>query len=399
MFAKRLGALALLLGSCAWAQTTAIEGDVKDENGQLVAKGIQVRIERTDIKGLYKTKTDKKGHYFHAGLPLGTYNVFLEMDGKDADAVKGVRPRLGDPTPVNFDLSGTKKQQQALQKSMENGELTKEQERGMSKEQKAALDKQMAERSASMKKNKELNDAFNGGRQALTAANDPQAKKEDREKSLATAVEQFNKAAEMDPKQHVIWGQLAEAYSQMASLVPPTQAADQTAAFEKAFGAYNKAIELNPADSAYLNNYGLALAKAKKYDEAKAQLQKAATLEPAKAGQFYYNLGAIYVNSGQTTPAEDMFKQAIESDANYADAHYQYGVCLIARATNSPDGKMIPVPGTKEAFEKYLELKPDGSNAEASKGMLAAIGATIETKFDNPDAKKNQQKKTAPKKK
>ena len=33
---------------------------------------------RTDIKGNYKCKTNKKGHYFYNGLPLGTYNITVK---------------------------------------------------------------------------------------------------------------------------------------------------------------------------------------------------------------------------------------------------------------------------------------------------------------------------------
>ena len=50
-----------------------------------------------------------------------------------------------------------------MQKAAETGTLTKEQERGMTAEQKAALEKQMKERSDSIKKNKALNDEFNSG--------------------------------------------------------------------------------------------------------------------------------------------------------------------------------------------------------------------------------------------
>src|SRR6266508_3089696 len=89
----------LFLSVAAVAQTSSLEGDVKAEDGSPL-KGALVKIDRTDIKGSYKVKTDKKGHYFHAGLPLGTYSITLEVDGKDRDSVKGVRTRLGDPTPV-----------------------------------------------------------------------------------------------------------------------------------------------------------------------------------------------------------------------------------------------------------------------------------------------------------
>src|SRR5258708_6296199 len=107
-----LPAAILLLAGSAMAQTGAIEGDVKADDGKPAPKGdckksvgVCVKIERTDIKGNYQTTTDKKGHFFHAGLPLGTYNVTLEMDGKVRDSMKGVRTKLGDPIPVNFDLA------------------------------------------------------------------------------------------------------------------------------------------------------------------------------------------------------------------------------------------------------------------------------------------------------
>src|SRR5580704_12029071 len=137
-----LPALGVLLFALAgFAQTTSsLEGDVKDENGQPL-KGALVKIDRKDIKGHYQVKTDKKGHYFHTGLPLGTYKVTLEVDGKDVDNVDNVRTSLGDSQPINFNLQETKKRQQSLQQAAASGTLTKEQERGMSAEEKAKLEK------------------------------------------------------------------------------------------------------------------------------------------------------------------------------------------------------------------------------------------------------------------
>src|ERR1041385_2058078 len=97
------GAGVLLLALSAFAQITAIEGDVKGTDGQPVVKAV-VKITRTDIKGSYKCDTNKKGHYFYNGLPLGTYTISVEVDGKEVDKVNNVRTRLGDPTPINFDL-------------------------------------------------------------------------------------------------------------------------------------------------------------------------------------------------------------------------------------------------------------------------------------------------------
>ena len=64
----------LLATGTSWAQITAIEGQVKGPDGGPL-KGALVKIDRKDIKGHYQVKTDKKGHYYYGGLPLGTYKI------------------------------------------------------------------------------------------------------------------------------------------------------------------------------------------------------------------------------------------------------------------------------------------------------------------------------------
>ena len=367
-------AAVLALAGFASAQTGAIEGDIKGPDGKGL-KDALVKIERTDIKGNYKVKSDKKGHFFHAGLPLGTYNVHLEVEGKEVDAVKGVRTRLGDPTPVNFDMAVQAAKQQAMQKAVEGGEVTKEVTRDMTPEQKAALEKSLKERSAAMQKNKALNDAFNGGMEAMKGG------------QWDAAAEQFSKAAEMDPKQHVIWAQLADCYSNSAKA---KTGAERDATAAKGLEAYSKAIELKPDDASYINNYALALARANKFEQAQQELEKAATLDPANAGRYFYNLGALLTNANQLEPAGAAFKKAVDADPNYADAQYQYGMYLVAKAQlDSKTGKMTFPAGTQQAFEKYLALKPDGRDAPAAKSMIETMGGTIQLKYENPDAKKN----------
>ncbi len=382
---SRLLFSSLVLATMALAQTGAIEGDVKGEDGKPVPKGdckkgtgACVKIERTDIKGNYQTATDKKGHYFHAGLPLGNYNVVLEMDGKVRDKVSGVRTRLGDPTPVNFDLFAMKQKAEAMQKAAETGQLTNEQTRELSAEQRAAIDKTMKERQAAMAKNKALNDAFNVGMEALKT------------KQWDVAVQSFEKAAEMDPKQNVVWAQLAESYMGQATTKTGAEADAVTA---KGLEAYAKALELKPDDAAYHNNFALALAKAKKFPEAQEELNKAAQLDPTNAGRYFYNLGAVLVNTGQNEPAGEAFKKAIEADPNYADAQFQYGIYLLSKAQTTADGKVTPLPGTKEAFQKYIDLKPDGPFAESAKGMITTLEATIATEYKNPSAPAKKQPK------
>ena len=365
-----LTALVALFTINASAQTASLEGEVKGEDGKLMP-GALIKLERKDIKGSYKVKTNKKGQWFHAGLPLGNYDIMLEVDGKVLDTVKGVRTRLGDPLPINFDLSKVANQRKAMEQAVSTGKVTEEMSREMSKEQREALEKQAKERAAAMAKNKDLNDAFNTGMEALKA------------KNFAGAVEAFDKAAVMDPKQVVIWANKAEAHVGLAG----TKTGDeQTAELGKGMEAYAKALELKPDDAGMHNNFALALAKSKKYPEAQAELDKAALLDPPNAGRYYYNLGAILTNVNQLESAGIAFKKAVDSDPNYADAHFQYGLFLFSKATITADGKTVAVAGTTEAFQKYLELKPDGQFAEAAKGMIQAAGSAIQTEYKNPNA-------------
>jgi tetratricopeptide (TPR) repeat protein len=154
----------------------------------------------------------------------------------------------------------------------------------------------------------------------------------------------------------------------------------------QALEAWNKAITIDVNNAGYHNNYALALARANKFPEAEAELQKAATIDPPNAGKYYYNLGALLVNSGKTDPAADAFKKAIEADPNYAEAHYQYGLAQMAKAQTTADGKIVPPPGTKEEFETYLKLAPNGTNAAAAQAMIQTISSQIQTTYTNPNA-------------
>jgi tetratricopeptide (TPR) repeat protein len=371
-----LGAF-LVVSAAGWAQTTTLEGDVKGDDGKGLKDAI-IKIERLDIKGNYKTKTDKKGHYIHAGLPIGNYNVVLEVDGKVIDTMKNVRTKLGDAIPINFNLAEMKKQQEQTTKAVESGQITKEMERGMPPEQKAALEKQTKERSAQLQKNKALNEAFNAGKEAMN------------NKQWDVAIQSLEKAAEAGPDQHVVWANLADAYAGAAAA---KTGQEQTDLANKGIDAFKKAIELKPDDPAYLNNYGLMLARAKRGPEAQEQLTKAAQLDPPNAGKYYYNLGAILQNTGQYDAAVEAFKKATEADPNHAEAQYWYATALSSKITADKDGKVVAPAGMKEALEKYLGLKPDGQFAPAAKELLTAIGSQIQTTYENPSAPKKGTKK------
>lgn len=79
----------------ASAQSTQVNGTVKlkqADGTEVPAVGAQVDIYRTDIKGEYRTKTDKKGKYIHAGLPfVGTYTLVISAPGAAPTFLAGQR--------------------------------------------------------------------------------------------------------------------------------------------------------------------------------------------------------------------------------------------------------------------------------------------------------------------
>src|SRR4051794_23127445 len=233
---------AAFLAVSAFAQITTIEGIVKGQDGKPVEKA-EILITRTDIKGSYKTKTDKKGHYLYMGLPIGKYTIDVMVEGKKVDSLNNVATRPGDPIPVNFDLKANQADQAAKQaemaKAVETGQLTKEQERSLTPEQKAAMEKQIKEQSERMKKNKELNDAFNAGMDALNT------------KKYDEAIAAFDKAAVADPTQQAIYANLGEAHMRAAE---GKTGPEYDGHITKAIESYTKSIELKPDDAGAHNN-------------------------------------------------------------------------------------------------------------------------------------------------
>lgn len=341
----------------AQAQTGSLEGDVIGFDGTPLV-GVTVTIDRKDIKQHFEIKkTDKKGHYFHAGLPVSFYRVAVVQDGKELYFFDNIKVPLGDTMKLDFNLK-------------QEMERAKSQPREMTAEEKAARAKQEEEG----KKHDTMKGRFDKGREFYQA------------KQYDQAIEEFKAAAELDATQHVIFANLAEAYK-------------NTRKFDDAVQSYNKALELlaakpDPAiEASYHMNLALIYALGGKMPEALAETEKSTKLNPATGSKAYYNLGATLVNSGKASEAADAFKKSTEVDPNNADAQYQLGICLMARAQTTPEGKVIPAPGTIEAFQKYIELQPNGSFAPVARDMITTLSSSVETKF------KAEKEKSAPKKK
>lgn len=362
--------LLTLVTSSAFAQTGQLRGRVLGQDGQGL-RDAMVFIERVGVRGNYKVKTNKKGNYFHAGLPLGQYNVRLEVDGKQVYNINGYQIKLGEEKPLNFDLGEIMREAQAAQSG---AGPTKDQLAAMSEQQRKEYEKALKARQQQISKNKELNETFNAGMEAK------------RLKDYAVSVQHFRKALELDADQHVIWGNMAEALS---GLVGTKTGAERDQVGEEAITTYRKAIELEP-DPAYHNNLGLLLIRMQRIDEGTAELEKAAQMAPDNAGTYYFNLGATMVNTGNTQGAIDAFRKATVAQPDFANAYYQLATVLVGTAQMKDDGSVIPAEGTVEAYQKYLDLEPQGPYAASAQAMVQSLSGKLETTFEQPKKRRSQ---------
>lgn len=342
--------LALLVGMLAVSASAQLGGRVRGkvigEDGKPIA-GAQITFTTTDSGRKTALTTDKNGEYFSLGFEPGTYNIVLSKDGKMLAQVNGVplTKRGFEDNVYNMDLAKERASQQA----------------NMSEADKKRLEAANKEH----EKIKGLNQLIAQADAAKAAGNCDQA---------VTIMQQ---AVAADATKPQIWAALGE-YQTCAKQYAP------------AVESYKKAIELNPQDGAYHNNLGQAYLKNNQVDEAINEYNQAATIDPTNAGMYYFNLGAVLTNKGKVDDAITAFDKAITADPNKADAYYWKGVNMLGKATVDKTGKMTAPPGTAESLNKYLELAPEGQNAQAAKDLLASIGAEVQTSFGKAKATKKK---------
>ncbi|MBZ5545554.1 MAG: tetratricopeptide repeat protein [Acidobacteriia bacterium] len=347
-FAVVVGVLAGV--ESAYAQTGGLTGKATGEDGQPLAK-YNLKIERQDIKGVYSVKTNKRGEYIYIGLPLGNYRVTLQdPNGRDV-VYLSTHVGMGDPTQLDFDMAKEKAHAAVeRQKQLEtNPELKKQQEQQENDTKQFTGLKQTFDQGNALMEAKKYDEAAAMYEQALPLA---------KEKNLP-----------------IVLAKLGESY----------QKAHQ---YPKAVENYQKAIAARPDDATLHNNLGNVYAEMGKVPEAAAEFKKAAEMDPTQASKYYFNYGAVMYNQGKMDEAAEALKKATEIDANYADAYFYLGQALIGKATMTPDGKIVAVPGTVEALETYLKLEPNGKNAAAAQQLLQTVQGQVQTQYKSQKKKK-----------
>lgn len=333
-----LAALIVLLAATpALAQNYgAVTGRVIGEDGKPMV-GAEVHFRNLDTQWKTTLKADKNGEIFGSGLAHGNYEIRVVHKGQEFVKIDrrlifgGIQ---GNPSDISFrnDLPFDMRKMKKEAAAGETAEQRQKREEG----QKSA-------------------DAYD----RAVALN--------REGKNEEALAELLPLVEKDPLQWGVHAQMAVAYQNLKR-------------YEEAEGSYKKAIELQPSNPALYSNLGQVYVKMGKQEDARRMFDAAAQLSPEDAAGAYFNIAVTFINSGDMKSAVDPLRKVIELDPTRADAHYWLGMALFNQSEYKTEGgemKTIVPAGTREAFERYLQLQPSGQYAADAKSMLEAIDATV----------------------
>jgi tetratricopeptide (TPR) repeat protein len=338
-----LVAAALLAASPAAAQSAVygtIMGKLIDSEGKPIV-GAVITFKHTKKGVSFDIKTDKRGEFYQIGVepnlaaqPDDLYEVTIKRDGEviHRAKVKVYGGQAGDPNEPGF-------------RNTFNWNMSKA----------------PGQQSEEAKKKQEASTAAKSGYDRAVLLN----REGKHEEALAELQALLDKAG----NQWVVHHQMAVAYTGLGRN-------------EEAEAAFKKAIELNPNEGGLHSALGQLYLKMNRSEEAKNEFQVAAELSPENAAIYYYNLGVTLYNSGDLKAAAEPFRQAAELDPSRPESYYFLGMCLFSQAQYKSEGtevKIIPAPGTREAFEQYLALAPNGQYAAEAKAALESIGASVST--------------------
>ena len=331
----------------ALAQRGTVEGTVSLD-GKPVNKAV-IRFENIQRAGKpIEAKTNKKGRFNRYFIPIGRYKVSVLIDDEKvwenvidvcspgSECLGGRESRVIPPIALRTSKGGEGGGNQAAYSA--------------------------------------LNQEFQRGRNMFKA------------KNYTMAAQAFQKAAEMDPDQHVIHAFLGDTYRQMRK-------------YDQAVGSYQKALTTlakkkpNPnSEVAYRTSLGVALALGGKGKETYAAVEKISELAPKQLSRTYFRIAAAYVQTGGLKEAVEAFRKSLAADPNNGESQYQLAVTLVSMATVTEDGQTIPAPGTVEAYQRYLEIEPMGSHAAEAKTMITALSSKVKTSFSAEEERKKKKK-------
>jgi len=365
-------ALSLVTGVAisAAAQSTApakVHGAISDVQGT-PTPGIVLTFRNTTTSQTFDVTSDSGGRYMRTGLPPGNYTISLKQKAETIyEQVVVLAPGQDLPLDFNFKELQAKQSADAAQAETKAAEA---------RAKFAAMKGHFDAGTAALEQAKQA-------RTQLDKSPKDAALQSQLDTTSATAITELKAAVDGtpddSPNRHIVLAKLGDAY-------------ETDAKYGDAADAYGKAIALHP-DAGYYNNEGNCLARTGKVDDALVAYQKAIELDPTNTAMYWRNFAVGLYNTGRIKESVDPLRKATEADPKSAQAWYLLGAALVNTMEFKQDGdKVIPVmqPGTIEAYQKAIDLDPNGPyGAQAKQGLeaLQAMGVGINTKLNQPTGK------------
>ena len=353
-----VAALALASAPRAAAQMGSISGQILDINGKPWA-GLTVQA-TSEQGGKQTAKTDNDGKYSIPNLRSGIYMVVITAfpppnEKQAAYDLAKVRVESGGEAKADANFKDIMaKQGAAAQEQVKKNEEAKAKFEGMKAHFSAGNAILEQEKAAKTELQNAKPDQRDAAKQKLADLSDQAAKE------YKAAQES---AGEKDPNVHLLWAKLGEAY-------------DTAGRNDEAAQAYQQAITAKPDVPGYYNNLGNVLARAGKIDEAKAAYTKSAELDPTNAATAWRNFGISLYNANRLGDAVEPLQKSAELDPKNPQTWYLLGASLVYRMTIKKVGdKQVPefAPGTIEAYQKAIELDPNGTYGQQAKAGLEQL--------------------------
>ncbi len=403
--------LALLTISAA-AQVGRIEGDVVKRGTTEGIPGAEVAIVRTDIKGNYDVKADKKGHFLHAGVPyVGTYTILISAPGFSPSYLSGIRPAQGEGLKIELDPGdGRKITMEDLKRAggvaaAPGAPAPKQLSAAEIKKQQEEYEKAKASNEKAKSDHEAMKKMFDSGLAKSTA------------KDYAGAIADFNEAAKLDAEQYAVWANLGLAlYNRGVTNLNESLKGDMSKRdaakqdFTDTAGAADKALALvekdlaDPAKAADAKKRKATTLKIKAdaqglmakrlgvmemVDPSVKAYGEAADLSELPADKVKFQLAAamVYFDSGKAEESVAAYQKILEANPDNVDAMYQLGLAYASVAKFQESAN---------TFQKFLDTAPatDGRVPEV-KGVLKdlIVGNNLQPPKSEPA------KKAAPAKK
>ncbi|MBB5055949.1 tetratricopeptide (TPR) repeat protein [Granulicella aggregans] len=354
----------------------SIHGHVNNAAG-LTVPDATVRLttdKNTDpktVKWTYTFPVDANGDYKGTGIDPKTYLVVVTSKDVVVDYFTEQPFKAGEDKVVNFDMT------------------RKEFVDKMTPEEKKNLEE--------YKKNAAVAIAANSKIANLNVAL-KQAREDNKAGNYEAALTSMTQATTQAPDQAILWITLGDAQLGVAdknlkaakSSGKSPSDPDVQQKFTDAVTSYKKAIDLNAASKKPLpetaadgyNQIGQAYGKIGDAKNASDAYDNAAKAEPAKAGMYLFNEAATLYNAGKMEDAAAAADKAVAADPNKAEAYYIKGQALVQKASVDPKTQKVTVPpGCVDAYQKYLELAPEGAHAAEVTQVLTGIGETVKSSY------------------